>query len=234
MQGVLDTINTNPVFTAKIPSTKKQFKFRGYTSGEEQALLVAKESNNVDIMIENTKKTIQECTFGEVDPELLSAFDVEWILLMLRAKSVGEEIELTLKCTKCEKTNDAIINIDDIKMPTVQKNGNVVELNDKVSVIMKYPGFDVLQIFTKEEADMFEILGSLVSQVVNGDDVIEVNELSPEEVTRFIRGMNSKTIKKLTKFLYTSPAVSHTHKMKCVHCKEAIEYEFKGIRNFFK
>lgn len=234
MKGVLDTINTNPVYSSKIPSTKKAFKFRGYTAGEEQALLVAKESKDVGMMIDNTKKTISECTFGKVDPDKISAFDVEWILLQLRAKSVGEEIELTLKCTECEKTNETLININDIKAPEVPKNGNVVLLNDNITVIMKYPGFKILETFTQEDADMFEILGSLISQVVNGDDIIEASELSPDELTRFIKGMNSKTVKKLTQFLYAAPAVTYTHKIKCLHCKEELTYEFKGIRNFFK
>ena len=233
-QGVLDTINTNPVFTSKMPSTKKQFKFRGYTAGEEQALLVAKESGNVSIMVENTKKTIASCTFNKVDPEKISAFDIEWVLLQLRAKSVGEEIELTMKCTECQKTNDSIININDIKMPVVNKDDNVVQLNDNLSVIMKYPGFDVLESFTEKDANMFEILGSLISQVINGEEVIEASELDPEELTRFITGMNSKTIKKLTSFLYTAPAVSYTHNIKCDHCGKDITYEFKGIRNFFR
>lgn len=234
MQGILDTIDTNPVYTGKIPSTKKQFKYRGYTAGEEQALLVAKESKDLQMMIDNTKHIISECTYGKVDPENISAFDIEWLLLQIRSKSVGEEIELTLKCTECEKPNDSIININDIKSPVVPKNSNVVVLSENLSIIMKYPGFKVMEDFAEKDANMFQILGSLITQVVHGENVIEASGLSPAELTRFVQKMNSKNVKKLSGFLKSTPSVKYTHKIKCIHCKKEVEYIFKGLRNFFR
>lgn len=232
-QGILDTINTNPVYTSHIPSTGKKFKYRGYTTGEEQALLVAKESDDADIILENIKKTISACTFDEVDPNLIATFDIEYLLLLLRSKSVGEMIDLSLKCENCDKTNDVSINIEDIKKPEILKDFNVVKLNDEVSVIMKYPGFDILEKMSSPDSDVFSIVASLVTQVVKGDLVIETSELDPNEVVRFIKGMNSKTTNKLTKFVYDTPTIKHVCNIKCIHCEHQNEYLFKGIKNFF-
>jgi hypothetical protein len=235
MKGILDTINTNPVFTSIVPSTGKKFKFRGYSAGEEQALLVSKESGDTETIMNNTKEVISKCTFGEVDPDKITSFDIEYILLQLRAKAVGELIELNLTCknTECKKNNEATINIHDIKAPAVEKDANIIKLNDAVTLVMKYAGFEVLEALTKPGVDVFKIIASLITQVVKGDDVIETSELDPEEVIRFVKGMNSKVIKKISNFIYTTPAVVHTLKVKCMHCGNDNEYTFKGIRNFF-
>lgn len=232
-KGILDTIDTNPTYVGVIPSTGKKFKYRGYSAGEEQALLVAKESKEIQTILANVKSMISKCTFGEVDPDNIAAFDIEYILLMMRAKSVGEVIDLTLLCNECGKENDTVLNVTDINPPKIIKDANIVALNENVTVMMKYPGFDVLESMTQENVDVFAIIAGLIKQVVQGDNVIETNELDPKEVIRFIKGMQSKVIKKMTAFIYDSPSVQHEIKLKCLHCENENTYDFKGIHNFF-
>ena len=232
-KGVLDGLNTMAVFTDTIPSNGKKFKYRGYSAGEEQALLVAKESRDLGIIIHNTKECISACTFGEVDPDKLTSFDIEYILLVLRSKSVGDDIELTMICNECSKKNDAVINIQDINKPVVIKDAHIIKLSDKLTLVMRYPGFEILESIQDPDADSFKLIASLIDQVVNGDDVIETSSLNPEEVERFVKGMSSKLIKHITDFIQNSPALTYELKLKCAHCGHDNVYHFKGIRNFF-
>lgn len=230
--SILDTIKTNPVYTGKILSTKKTFKYRPYTVGEEQSLLLAKESNDANTIIESTKNVISSCTFGEVDPEKLASFDIEYMLLQLRSKSVGEEIELTIKCNHCKKTNDATINIDDITLPDIGKDANIISLNDDLHLVMDWPGFDVLE-GLKEDADIFNMVASLIRQIVADEKVIETSELSTDHVVKFIKRMNSKTFKKITDYIKDIPSLQYDLNLKCMHCSEDNKYSFRGIKNFF-
>jgi len=233
-KGVLDGLLTMPIYSDTLPSNNKKFKYRGYSAGEEQALLVTKASNDVNLIIEGTKECIKSCTFGELDVETLSSFDIEYLLIILRARSVGEEIEITMKCKECEKPNPAVINIFDIKKPVVIKNSHIIELSDKVSLIMKYPGFDILEsLELKGDNDIFGMIASLIKQIVNGDNIIEVSELNPEEVVFFVKSMASKSIQKITDFINAVPSIQHEFDLKCTHCGADNHYKFKGIRNFF-
>lgn len=231
--GVLDTINTNPTFMDTIPSTGKKIKYRGYTAGEEQTMLVAKESKDFTTILTNIKDVIKACSFDEVDPEELASFDIEYLLLALRAKSVGEEIELTLKCEKCEGQNDAALNIDEVKKVDVPKDGNIIKLNDTVMLIMKWPGFGILEEMSKKDTDIFKIIASLIKQVVHGENVIEASELDPAEVVKFCRKLNSKNIKKISDWVRTTPTINHEHSVKCAHCGHENKYKFMGMNNFF-
>lgn len=232
-QGILSTIKTYTTYTSKILSTGKGFKFRPYTAGEEQGLLLAKESEDVNTIVASVKEVIRSCTFGEVDPDKLSSFDIEWVLLQLRAKAVGEEIEISIPCNHCDKTNDATVNINSIEEPEIIKNYNVVDLGNDLYVVMRPPGFDVLNKLNDPDINIFSLVAGLITQVIAGDKTIDTDQLNPEEVTAFVKSMNSKSIKKLTDFIKDIPSIEHKLNIKCMHCLKDNAYTFKGINNFF-
>lgn len=231
--SVLDTIMTAAVWQDVIPSTKKTFKYRGYTVGEEQALLVAKESKDTKVMIDNSKEIIKKCTFDTVDPDKLSSFDIEWILLKLRSVSVGEEADVVVKCEHCGKNVDLNIKLNEVKMPEVKNGANVVNLNDKVKLVLKYPGFEILEEIADSKNDIFGIVASLIQTIMDGDEVYESVDFTPEQMRKFIRNMNSKSLTKITDFITSNPRLEYSTEVMCLSCSKKSKIELRGIRNFF-
>lgn len=236
-QSVLDTLNTAPVYSLTIPSTKKKVKFRPFTVGEEQALLMVKESKDISMIIDNIKELIKKCTFDSVDPDELAYFDIEYFFLKLRAKSIGEEIELLLKCKtkECKGEIPYVYNIEEVKIPNIAKDANIVTLNESVTLTMRYPGFETLDalMHNPKDANIFKIVADLIEVITSGDNVYTASEFSDEERERFIKNMNSKTLKKIVTFIETSPKISYSVELSCPVCKETHTYTFEGIRNFF-
>lgn len=235
MGSILETINTAPIYETTIPSTGKKANYRPYTVAEEQKLLMVKESKDLKLMINNAKLLISDCFLGNVDPEKLAAFDIEYLFLVLRSKSVSEEIEITLRCLNedCKGSTDMVINIDDIKPPKVIKDGNIVKLNEKVSLIMHYPGFDTLEKFTDSEASTFTIVAELIDSIVNNEEVYNASDFQIEELEAFISNMNTKTLNKIIEFVQNAPKIEHKVKAKCLKCGKENTYTFRGLKNFF-
>lgn len=236
MASVLDRIQTSPTYTTSLISNNKKIKYRPYTAGEEQALLSAKESGDVKVMLEAAKNIINECTFNEIDVDNMASFDIEYIFLMLRAKSVGEEIELTLPCKneECGVKNDVTINIEKIEKPKLKKDANVVQLTDSLSFVMKFPGFNILDQLSEGNTSLFSLVASLIETIFDGETAYETSEIDPKEVEEFVKRMNSKALKKIVEdFLNKVPKLSHTAGFKCLQCKKESVYEFEGLNNFF-
>lgn len=233
MKSVLDGICPNPVFTMTIPSTGKKMKYRGFTAGEEQSLLFAKESGDMGVIFTNIKEVIGKCFFDELDPETLASFDIEYILITLRAQSVGDMIDINLPCAQCKKKLDFVIHINDIEAPTVPKGANIIKITEELTIICRWPGFDAIEQLSVDKVDIFPVLADIITQIVHGENVIEASELNPAEVTKFVRGLNSKFVKKLSDFIYSIPTITHTSDVKCIHCGNDNKYEFKGIQHFF-
>lgn len=231
--GVLDNLNTSPVYTGLIPSTGKKFKYRSYNVAEEQRLLMAKESKDTDMMLMNIKELIDACTFGDINPDELATFDVEYLFVLLRIKSVGEEVDIKLPCKSCEKLNDVQIDLNDVSAPVVKKKANIVELDDNLHVIMRYPGFGVVDTMRSDDSDFFDVIGSLVESIVAGDVVHDRDTIKDAEIVDFIKKLNTITLQKIMQFFKDMPNLNHTVKNSCLHCKEKNEYNIKGLNNFF-
>jgi hypothetical protein len=236
MGSILDTIQTSPTYTTTLISNNKKVKYRSYTSGEEQALLTAKESGDVKVMLEAAKDIINKCTYDEIDVDSLASFDIEYLFLLLRSKSVGEEIELLLPCKneECGYKNEIIVNIEDIKKPKLEKDSNIVKFSDDLQFSMKYPGFNVLDQLADGNVSLFSLVGSLIETIFYKDNVYETSDLPPEELENFVKKMTSKSLKLIVHdFLNKVPKLNHTVKFTCVQCKNKSEYKFEGLNNFF-
>jgi len=235
--NTLSGLLTAVTYTTVLPSTGKKIKYRAYTVSEEQVLLVAKETKDPEIILTNTKTIISQCTFDGVDPDTLASFDIEWLLLQLRGVSVDNIIEIGVPCKNeaCEskKTIDMVINIDDIEAPKIKKRENVIELNDNLHVVMRYPGFGVLESITGSDTGIIKILAGLIESIVKGEDVYNASEYSMDDLVDFVGSMNSKTLKKMTDFITECPSIKHSETVKCQVCELESKYDFTGIHNFF-
>lgn len=231
----LESLITSPVYELVVPSTKKKIKFRAYTVAEEQTLLLAKESQDLEHIVTNTKEIIKKCTYNTVDVNRLASFDIEYIFMKLRSVSVGETVEGTIKCKNpdCKANIDILLNLNDVKAPEPVKDANVIVLNEDVTVIMKYPGFDTLTLLGSDKLDIIALLAGLIESIVNKEDIHSASEFSSKDLQAFLNNMNSKTINKMMGFIEKIPMIEHTLAVKCHKCGQDNTYSLKGLKSFF-
>ena len=237
---------TAPEYATTIPSTGQEITYRPFLVKEEKILLTAQESDDEKDQILAVAKTLSECiTTPDVIIGDLTSFDIEYLFLKLRAKSVGETITVkighqstsnpsgTLE-NKCEFKTDVEINIDDIKAPiiTVDKK---VQLTDDIGVVLKYPTFhDMANNETNIESSVsfiFETLTKSIDYVYDKENVY--NEFTETEVKDWVDSLNQAQFEKISKFFVDIPTLEHKVSWKCSKCNEEETLVVSGLNNFF-
>jgi len=228
----LPLLNETPQYEMKIPSTGKKIRFRPYLVKEEKILMLAAESKDINQITSAILDTIHVCTDGKVNRRELTTFDVEYMFLQLRAKSVGENVALRITCEECDHQNEHTVNIDEIKCEVHKKN-NLIEISDTVTVEMKYPGYDMLD-FEQDPTDAgFAILAKCIKSVIVGEEKINLADESEESINNFIGSMTQAQFEKVTSFIQDMPAVQHNIDFTCEGCGHKNIIELKGMQSFF-
>lgn len=228
-----------PSYTLLLPSNGKKIKYRGFTAKEEEILLQAKESKDTDAMMSAMMSVVDICTFGEVVGENSPVFDIEYIFLMLRAKSIGEITEIGMKCVHlkedgetCKTRIDIEVDLNEVNVLHKPEHSNVVMLGKKVGIQFKYP-----TMILAKEIDSLQGLRSiipLIDNIFDGDNVYPAKDIPAGELESYVMSFQRKQYKAIKNtFLTTMPALSHTVKYKCPACKHEDEYTFRGINDFF-
>lgn len=230
----LPTLNT-PTYELVIPSTKKKVKYRPFFVKEEKILLLALESED-DVEIANAiKEIITACVLTKgFKVEELATFDIEYVFLNIRAKSVGEIIEMVVTCPDDRKTEVPLrINIDDIKVQFPEDHSNQIKLSDDLWIEMKYPNIDTFAVKEESVDDTFRLVASSIKKIYNDEDVWDESTTSIEEFTSFVETMNSKQFAEIQKFFDTMPSLRHTVDIKNPNTEVVTPYVIEGLSNFF-
>ena len=232
---------TAPTYELEVPSTGKKIKYRPFLVREEKILLLAMETEDEKQMADAVKTILQNCIqTSRFKVDNLSLFDIEYIFLNIRGKSIGEQVELTVTCPDDgESTVDISIDLDDIKVQKSKEHTNILKLNDNISVVMKYPSVDL---FIKnnmgsgqssEVDDVFEIASLCIDQIVEGEDVYESSNFSKKELMEFLEGMDTKQFLMVQKFFETMPKLSHTITVTNPNTKVKSDVVIEGLSSFF-
>lgn len=230
-----------PTYELELPSTGKNVKFRPFLVKEEKLLVIAMESEDTKQITTAIKTVISNCieTKG-IKVETLPTFDIEYLFLNIRGKSVGEEIDVNLICPDDGETNATVkINLDDIKVRKNEDHSNKIKLDDHLMMEMKYPS---LEQFIKSNFDIsdnnaldqsFELISSCVDKIYNEEEVWSASDVTKKELMEFLEQMNSKQFKQIEKFFETMPKLSH--KVKVTNPKTNVESEvvIEGLASFF-
>ena len=230
-----------PTYELELPSTGKSIQFRPFLVKEEKLLVLALESENTKEITTAIKNVIKACiqTRG-IKVETLPTFDIEYLFLNIRGKSVGEEIEVNIICPDDEETYVPVkINIDDIKVSKSDEHTNKIKLDDSLIMEMKYPS---LEQFVKNNFDFtednvmdqsFELVAACIDKIYNEEEVWAAADCSKKEITDFLESMNSSQFKEIEKFFDTMPKLSHT--MKVLNPNTGVENEvvLEGLSSFF-
>ena len=231
---------TVPTYELEVPSTGKKIKYRPFLVKEEKILLLAMETEDEKQMANAVKTILENCIqTPKFKVDSLSLFDIEYIFLNIRGKSVGETVELNVTCPDDGETVVPIkLNLDDIKVQKKDGHTNIINLTDEVSITMKYPSMDL---FVKNNIaetgsdidDVFEIASMCIDQIVEGEDVYEASNFSRKEILEFLEGMDTKQFIEVQKFFETMPKLSHTITIKNPNTDVENEVVIEGLASFF-
>ena len=230
---------TTPTYELEVPSTDEKLKYRPFLVKEEKILLIALESGKNEDIINAVKEIVTECTFGKVDLGSIPMFDVEYIFLQIRAKSVGEVSQLSLLCPD-DKTTYAKIEVDLSEvMVQVDKGHNPkIELTDEMGLIMRYPTIDSFvenNISEITASNMVDVIASCVLQIYDkkGEEVFDAKDQSKKELVEFLEQLNSAQFKELQVFFDTMPKLKHVVTIENPKTKVKTDVALQGLNDFF-
>ena len=228
-----------PTYELEVPSTNEKIKYRPFLVKEEKILLIAMETGENKDIVNAVKEIVMACTFEKLDLGSMPMFDVEYIFLNIRAKSVGEVSKLKLICPDDKKTTvDVEINLNDIQVQVDEKHTNKIELSDEMGIIMKYPTIDSFEdvgVTDVTAHNMLDVLTTCILQIYDkgGEEVFEAKDQTKKELTEFVEQLSSKQFKDLQDFFDTMPKLKHTIKIKNPKTKKESEVVLSGLSDFF-
>ena len=234
----LPKLNT-PTYELEVPSTDEKIKYRPFLVKEEKILMIAMESKDNGQIVNAVKDIVSACTFNKLDIASIPMFDVEYIFLNIRAKSVGEVSKLKLLCPDDKKTYANVeVDLSKVEVQVDGEHTNKIELTDSMGMIMTYPTIDSFQegcIQTISASNMLEVVGSCILQIYedNGEKVFQAKDQTKKELTEFIESMNTSQFKQVQKFFDTMPKLKHTIKVKNPKTKKSSEITLTGLNDFF-
>ena len=231
----LPKLNTQ-TFELNVPSTDEKIKYRPFLVKEEKILLQAQEGEQKE-MFNALSDVVKACTFDKVDIERLPSFDVEYMFLKIRAKSVGEKVKLNLAFPTDEKVKVATeVDLMKVEVEVGEKHTNKINLTDNVSVIMKYPTMKTFvdRNYTKLSAeDAVALTANCINQIVDGVETYEARDLSKDELTEFVENLTQNQFAKIQEFFSTMPKLSHTVTLTHPKTKKKGKVVVEGMQSFF-
>lgn len=232
----LPKLNNVPKYEVTIPSTGQKVKYRPYLIKEEKILLIAMESKDQVQALSAIVDTITACIHDKIDNKKLTTFDVEYLFLKIRSKSVGEKSNITLACPTCKTENKVVVDLDSIKID-VKKLDPIIKLTDKISLKMKWPSYNSVATNIITSATPIEQAFAVVEQCIETIQTEEENffvkDLNEGELKDFLENLTSTQYGLLIEFVSTMPKLKHEIKHNCDKCNFLIEVTLEGINDFF-
>ena len=232
-----------PSYELELPSTGKTIQYRPFLVKEEKLLVIALESEDTKQITNAIKAVIRACILTKgVKVESLPTFDIEYLFLNIRGKSVGEDIDVNLICPDDNETEVSVsVNLDDIKVQKPEGHTNQIKLDNNLMMELKYPS---LNEFIKNNFDpndtsknpmdqSFDLIGSCINKIYSQDEVWAAADCSKKEITDFLDSMNSSQFKEVEKFFETMPKLTHTIKVLNPKTKVESDVVLEGLASFF-
>ncbi len=236
----LPTIST-PTYELVLPSSNRKIKYRPFLVKEEKILILAMESQDTKQIARAVKDVISHCILSKgIKVEKLATFDIEYLFLNIRGKSVGEDIEVMVTCPDDNKTQVPMsINVDTIKVHIDEEHSKDIVLDDVYTLRMKYPSLNEFiktnfdNVDSMKVDDTFDLIASCIDQVYSEEESWASEECTKKELTTFVESLNSGQFKKVERFFETMPKLSHTVKVINPNTEVESEIKIEGLQNFF-
>ena len=235
----LPKINT-PEYTLNVPSTDEEITYRPFLVKEEKVLLIAQETGTEKSIYQAIKNLIKNCCFGKVDVDKLPMFDIEYIFLQIRAKSVGETSTLEVTCPDDEETKVKVeVDLTTLKVEMDEKHSPRIQLTDDIGLLMQYPNLgDVLAMGVEEEKSttidkMFGMMQDCMYQIWQGEETFDAMDYSNKDKKDFLESLNHEQFEKIQSFFDTMPTIKYVTEVTNPKTKVTSEVTIEGMNSFF-
>ena len=228
-----------PIYELTVPSTDEKIKYRPFLIKEEKILLIAMESGENEDVIQAVKQIVSECTFNKLKLGSMPMFDVEYIFLQIRSKSVGEVSKLKVLCRDDGETYANVeVDLTEIEVQVNDDHTNKIELTDEMGVIMKYPTIDSFsqnEIQDVSTENMLEIIIACIDHIYdkNGEEVFDAKDSTKQELIDFVEQLNTQQFQDVQKFFDTMPKLTHEVTVKNPKTKIESQVLLTGLNDFF-
>ena len=217
-----------------LPSNGEKVEFRPFLVKEEKLLLMAQSAGTEKDQIRAIKDIINNCTFGKVDANTLPFFDLEYIFLQLRGKSVGETTKVSVTCPDDKETKVEVeVNLANIKCVNNVEHNSKIELGDGIGIMMKYPMIDIMASQTNKPEAAFEIIKNCVDSIYDAENVTDRKDMDEKELNEFIESMTHEQFEKMNNFFTTMPRVKEEVKIKNPNTGVESTVVLEGMASFF-
>ena len=224
-----------PTYQLTIPSTQQQINYRPFLVKEQKIIMMAQESKDEDQMIHAVSDLVEACTFGKINAKNSPTFDVEYIFLKIRSKSVGETVELSVTCPDDETTQTPVkLNLEDIELMSDVRHKTEIKITDTIKLNLRYPMLsDMLGLKGVGEFDTpFKILQKCVKDIHYGDDVYQRVDITDKELEEFIDQLTGDQFKDIMEFFDTMPKMRHVVEVTNPKTNVKGEVVLEGLQNF--
>lgn len=224
---------STPTYEDKVPSTGKKVKIMPFRVGDEKTLLIAAQSEDSRQMISALKSVIKNCVKGiEVDD--LTPYDLEYLFIKLRAKSVGETATIGVACQSCEVNNELPIDLTSVKVSENKNKSDLIKIEDNLAFKMKYPeAEELVDIDFNDPASIMNVVAMTVEQVYHGEEVIDIDDTDREDLIGLIESMTTAQFETLQDFFMNMPRIYKDIEFTCGSCGQENKVKLEGLASFF-
>ena len=223
-----------PTYTLTVPSTKKKIKYRPFLVKEQKTLIIAMESQDQEQILDSLKTILSNCINTKIKLEDMALFDIEYIFLQVRARSISEEIEMKVRCPDDGETEVNInFKVDDVKVNFPRGHKNVIKLTDDITLEMKYPNLEYFTKvnFAKEKVDAYDLVAQCMKRVYVGTE--DNGDFTFKEARDWVETLTNEQFTKIQNFFNTMPTLKHTLKVTNPKTKKVNDIIIEGLADFF-
>ena len=227
-----------PTYRLTLPSTREEIQYRPFLVKEQKLLLMAQESEDDQQIIDTVSSLVRTCTFEKIDADSSPMFDIEYVFLKIRSKSVGSKIDLNITCPDDEKTQVShTVDLDDIKVNMLDGHGTEIKITDTISLKFRYP--ILLDMATIESNvntvdRVFHILNKCIVSIQFGDDIFQRVDITDEELNNFVDELTSDQFESVVEFFNTMPKLRHVIEVTNPKTNKKSEVVLEGLESFLE
>lgn len=231
---VLDT----PRYQCELPSTGEIVEFRPFLVKEQKLLLMMKDEEEDAGLLEVIRQLLENVVLSKINIRKLPSFDIEYLFLQIRAKAVGETINLRFYCAneECDNgTADVSLNINDVKVDRSEEKSNDIKVSEDVGITFKYPNIEILQSVTDDDMNdrVFAFIRACGDTIYDEGNVYNLSDVEEDELQTFYESLSIEAANKITEFFVGMPTLRHTVNYKCTKCGTEGKRTLQGLRAFF-
>ena len=235
-----------PLFTVELPSTKEKITFRPFLVKEQKLFLMNTESNDAQETVKIIRQVLKNCVLSDIDVDVLPVFDIEYLFMNLRARSVSEVVNLKYKCNntitkedgeekRCDTVNEIVLNVLEIEPTISPDHTRKIQLTDNIGLMMKYPTFEMMKSMAgKNESEVImSMIHKCIDYIYDKDQIHYIKDVSEQELEEFIDNIQQKDLEKIRVFFDTMPKIKKDVEYNCKKCGYHESITLEGTQDFF-